>query len=164
MRKGTAEGPGPVDLYDVGTTAEILDSHCREDGTLGVRVIGRDRFTVRQIIQWQPRAIGEVDLFRWNTDDLNTETLQDLRNMFGEYWHRLLEATGQWANQMRMPEGPEELVELIASELQIDTVQRQHLLEQRSIGVVIELELTMLRAHIPKLIRVRTARDRRRNN
>lgn len=164
LRKGTAEGLGPIDLYDVGTTAEIIDSHHREDGTIGIRVIGRDRFIVRQIIQWQPRALGEVDLLHWNTDDLDTETLKDLKRTFGEYWQRLLEATGQWTNHMLMPEEPEALVEFIASQLQIDTVQKQRLLEEKSLGAVIKLQLTTLQMHIPKLIRARTARDQRSNN
>ena len=164
LRKGTAEGLGPIDLYDIGTAADIIDSHHREDGTVGIRVIGRDRFVIHRIIQWQPRAIGEVDLFRWNTDDLDTEALKDLRSTFGEYWQRLLEATGQWTNHVLIPEEPDKLVEFIASQLQMDTVQKQHLLEQRSIRAVIKLELTTLQMHIPKLIRVRTARDQRRNN
>ena len=61
-------------------------------------------------------------------------------------------------------EEPEALVEFIASQLQIDTVQKQRLLEEKSLGAVIKLQLTTLQMHIPKLIRARTARDLRSNN
>ena len=164
LREGRAEGAEEVKIHDVGTTAEIVGANHRADGTVGIQIAGRDRFVVREVTQWQPRAIAEVDLLNWDTEDAAAEDLETLKREFGDYWRRLLELTGQWSSDMRMPDTPEELAKFVGAGLQIEAAQRQLLLEQQSLGGLVKLELEIVRAQIPKLMKVRAARERRRSN
>jgi uncharacterized protein len=39
---------GPAEMFDVGTTAEIVDWHQESGGMLGIRAVGRESFLVEQ--------------------------------------------------------------------------------------------------------------------
>jgi uncharacterized protein len=54
---------GAASLYDVGTTAEIVDWHQEEDGVLGILAVGRQMFRLTGSTR-QPDGlyVGEVDL------------------------------------------------------------------------------------------------------
>jgi uncharacterized protein len=54
---------GAASMYEVGTTAEIVDWHQEEDGMLGILAIGRQRFRLGATAR-QPDGLytGEIDL------------------------------------------------------------------------------------------------------
>lgn len=164
LRKGRAEGGGEVEIHEVGTVAEIMGANHRPDGSVGIQIVGRERFLVREVTQRQPRLIAEVDLLEWYADDARAEAVEELRREFGHYWRRLLEATGQWSRQMSMPDSPRDLAETVGAGVQIDASRRQLLLEQRTLGDLVKLELEVLRTQIPKLLKARAAREQRRTN
>ncbi len=164
LRKGRAEGGGEVEFHEIGTTAEIMAANQRPDGSVGIQIAGRDRFLVGQVTERQPRVIAEVELLEWREDDAAAEAVEELRREYGEYWRRLLEATGQWSSQLRTPESPRELADQVGGGLQIEATRKQLLLEQRSLGDLVKLELEVLRAQIPKLLKVRAARERQQSN
>ena len=59
---------------------------------------------------------------------------------------------------------PGKLAEQVGGGLQIEATRKQLLLEQRSLGDLVKLELEVLRAQIPKLLKVRAARERQQSN
>ncbi len=164
LRKGRAEGGGEVEIHEVGTVAEIVGANHRADGSVGIQIVGRERFLVRDVTQRRPRLIAEVDLLEWYPDDARAEAVEELRREFGEYWRRLLEATGQWSRQMSMPDSPRDMAETVGAGVQIDASRRQLLLEQRTLGDLVKLELEVLRTQIPKLLKARAAREQQRSN
>ncbi len=164
LRKGRAEGGWGVEIHEVGTVAEIVGANHRADGSVGIQIVGRERFLVRQVTQRRPRLIAEVDLLEWHAEDIRAEAVDELRREFGEYSRRLLEATGQWSCRRTLPDSPKDLAETVGARVQIDASRRQLLLEQRTLGDLVRLELDVLRTQIPKLVKARTAREQRRSN
>jgi Lon protease-like protein len=61
IRQG--EEVGAASMYEVGTTAEIVDWHQEEDGLLGIFAIGRERFRLGPTSR-QPDGLytGEIEL------------------------------------------------------------------------------------------------------
>ena len=164
LQKGRAEGYGEVEIHEVGTVAEIVGANHRADGSVGIQIVGRKRFLVREVTQRRPRLIAEVDLLEWYADDARADAVDELRREFREYWRRLLEATGQWSRRLSMPDSPRDLAETVGAGIQIEASRRQLLLEQRTLGDLVNLELEVLRTQIPKLLKARAARERQRSN
>ena len=150
LRKGRAEGPGEVEIHEIGTIAEIITVEPADDETLNIMVAGRRRFHVQRLIQRRPRLIADI--------------VEPPRPRFADYHRLLLAATGQWTRHLALPEGPEALTELVGATLQIDNRERQILLEQSSSASLARLELTIIRRELPALRRARADREERRSN
>ena len=166
LRKGRAEGPGEVEIHEIGTISEIISVEPADDETLNILVAGRRRFHVQRLIQLRPRLIADI------VEPPCTEPLDyappapfaQLRDRFADYHRLLLAATGQWTRHLTLPADPEALTELVGAALQIDNRERQILLEQSSPARLARLELTIIRRELPALRRARADREERRSN
>lgn len=166
LRKGRPEGPGEVEIHEIGTIAEIISVEPADDATLNILIAGRRRFHVQRLIQRRPRLIADiVEPPRTEPPDYAPPTpFEQLRDRFADYHRLLLAATGQWTRRLALPEGPEALTELIGAALQIDDRERQILLEQSSVASLARLELTIMRRELPALHRARADREERHSN
>ena len=166
LRKGRAEGPGEVEIHEIGTIAEIITVEPADDETLNIMVAGRRRFHVQRLIQRRPRLIADIVEPPRPPPPAAAPPppFEQLRDRFADYHRLLLAATGQWTRHLALPEGPEALTELVGATLQIDNRERQILLEQSSSASLARLELTIIRRELPALRRARADREERRSN
>lgn len=151
IRSGSAEGGLNVDIYDIGTIADVVKADTNVDGTMDIVVQGRERFQVTELVQRLPRVIVEVELVEWRDQPIDGDALLELQKAFESYLQVILAVAGQWERQLSLPEAPSELTNLIFKLLQITVEERQKLLECEGIEELICLELDIVRRDLPKL-------------
>ena len=153
LKSGRAEGAEPVEIYRVGTTANIFSAQYRDDGTIDINVTGRDRFEVLEIVETDPRFIAEIQHLQWT--DLDEPRVRDLTapltNKFAEYLNLVMALTGQWLRKLNLPEGPVALAEYVSAGLQISNKTRQIMLEQTSVAELMSIQLEVLDAETTRL-------------
>src|SRR6266699_713404 len=133
QRDETKEDPQPQDLYPVGTAAIVLKLLRQSDNHVVVVVQGLRRFALRKIIATAPYLRAEVEL-------LNSRLPPSTKEWEATFWNlrdsdaKLLELTPDVPEQARAAvlsiEDPEQLADFLAPNLNVETAQKQALLEE----------------------------------
>lgn len=129
--KAGDEIAGLVLPHEVGTTAHIIESEKEPDGRMNIITLGRQRFRLRRIIQYEPYLIGDVEFYPFqggNALDLR-ERARRLRGLLLVYIHLLSETMGVSLSLQALPTSPTTLAVLAAIILQIPLEEKQKLLE-----------------------------------
>tara|TARA_B100001123_G_scaffold449830_1_gene616980 strand:- start:1465 stop:2094 length:630 start_codon:yes stop_codon:yes gene_type:complete len=151
IKAGSAEEGLDIDIYDIGTIADVIECDANMDGTMDIVVQGRQRFQVVELVKRLPRVIADVELVEWGDRVMNGDVLRELQTAFESYLQVVLAVAGQWQRQFRLPERPSDLTSLIFKLLQVTVEERQKLLECAGIEELICLELKILRRDLPRL-------------
>ena len=119
-------------LYDVGTAVFLLKMFRIPDGSMGLMVQGLSRLRLLDITQDQPYLKGHVNLIPEDTT-LNTP-IEALRREVLEIFQKIVslspflpEELGQAISNL---EHPGRMADLIVSNLKIDVIERQRILER----------------------------------
>jgi ATP-dependent Lon protease len=133
QRDETKEDPQPQDLYSVGTAAIVLKLIRQSDNHLIIVVQGLRRFALRKIIATDPYLRAEVELLNSKLPPTTKEWEATFRNL-RDSAAKLLELTPDVPEQARAAvlsiEDPEQLADFLAPNLNVETAQKQAILEE----------------------------------
>lgn len=141
------DDPGPGDLYRVGVAASVLKLIRQADGSIVIIVSVLERIAVRKVLLTHPFIRAEIDALRSVPPPADDKTWQATVQQLRQSALKLLELTPDVPEQARAVvqglEDPGRLADLIASSLNLDTAQKQDLLEE--LDVVKRVRAVLLR-------------------
>jgi len=133
QRDAQKEDPAPQDLYEVGTAAAVLKLLRQSDDHVIVLVQGLRRIGLRKITSTDPFIRADVALLD-STKPANSKEWQALFRNLRDSAAQLLEATPDAPEQteaiVRSIDDPEQLIDFLAPNLNIDVAQKQAILEE----------------------------------
>jgi len=137
------EEPGPADVYEVGTLARILRLNRAAEGASELLIEGISRARIERFVDTDPFFRVEIRVL---TEDSASETEMDaLARSLKEFATKVIQLTPRIPDEaVAVVEGidnPAHLADLVASQLRLNTAEKQRL-----------LELTDVRARITKVI------------
>ncbi len=143
IRAGRAEGGAKVDLFKVGTVAQIEHVAELPDGRFNIVTRGTQRFRVLQLLDGTPYLRAEVELLSDGpAGPEEAARARQLRELLLPY----LASLGAPDELLeRVPSEPNGLAYLAAAAVQVEVPEQQRLLELESTGRRLEATLRMLR-------------------
>src|SRR5437899_5474480 len=156
QRDETKEDPQPQDLYPVGVAAIVLKLLRQSDNHVVIVVQGLRRFALRKIVSAHPYLRAEVDLLNSRLPPSTKEWEATFRNL-RDSAAKLLELTPDVPEQARAVvlsiEDPEQLTDFLAPNLNVETAQKQAILEELDVekrlatvqtGISAQLEIAQI--------------------
>lgn len=131
QRDPAVEEPGPEDLYRIGTVANILRYVTAPDGSHHVVCQGVQRFRVLEFIESKDYLTARVEQIA-EAEDNDTEIearAHTLRQLAEEALHLLPQVPGELIAAVQNVPSPSMLADMVASFMDLDTADRQQLLE-----------------------------------
>ena len=130
IREGHEVGSGAVP-YEVGTLAQLDDIEELPDGRYNLNVVGASRFRIDALSRNRPYLVGAVHYLQDRLASLDdTERLATAVTASFRGYATQLQGIGQQDPiDLELPSDPELLSYLVAAALQVETAQRQRLLE-----------------------------------
>lgn len=162
---GSEVGDHEAEFCDVGTSCEIVE--CRENAnhTRDIRVVGRQRFRVLEVLETAPLVRAEVESLPWgNATPRGVADAERLRAGFARYWSLLLRLRSFYRSAPALGEDPLQTALTVAASLQVSVTQRQHLLNAPGIDDLLEACLDLLGACTRDLQNQLSTRRARHNN
>ena len=152
--KSGSEVGDPAEPHAVGTVAHIKQVSPLTDGEMLLAVAGTQRFLINEVTQQLPYLEGQVGVLVEETEvSLSDEELQQVRDAVSEYERLLAGLSGGWIRQAEMPEDPVTLSYFVPGLLEINSLEKQHLLEEPSPSRRLTAELGLLRRESESLRR-----------
>ncbi|MGE0598554.1 MAG: LON peptidase substrate-binding domain-containing protein [Dehalococcoidia bacterium] len=134
IREGEEVGGG-ARPYSYGTLARIEEWEEVQGGRFVLEARGTQRFKLLRMLPPRPYPYGEIELLE-DTDGPGTPQLlhavETVRTTFPLYFRLALTLTNQWAQSMKLPIRPHDLVNFIGPWLQVEEETKQKLLEFES--------------------------------
>ncbi|MBK7125744.1 MAG: LON peptidase substrate-binding domain-containing protein [Dehalococcoidia bacterium] len=131
IREGQEVGGG-ARPHRVGTLARIEDATELPGGRFAIDTRGTRRFRLQRMLRPRPYPYGEIEIID-EPSPANTPQLQHametVRTTFPLYFRLALSLSDQWAQALKLPVRPHELVDFIAPWLQLEEEPKQRLLE-----------------------------------
>jgi ATP-dependent Lon protease len=126
------EDPDLRDLYSVGTVARIVKMLKMPDGGTTLIIQGKRRFVLKSLVSQEPYLIGEVE----SLEEINTGSAKEMKAFMAsmkEQATKIVELSQNLPEEAKLVvkniNGTAFLTHFIASNLNIDTKQKQELLE-----------------------------------
>ncbi|MGZ5050764.1 MAG: endopeptidase La [Methylobacter sp.] len=140
------EDPGPGDLHQVGTVAEILRYLTAADGAHHIVCQGTQRFRIKQFLTGYPYLAAEIERYEepeHNTQDVDARTIT-LKQKALEVLAQTRQAPDELVNAVRSINSPGILSDLIASYLVSKPEDKQEVLSLFDIKARIDKILELL--------------------
>jgi Lon protease-like protein len=155
IREGHEVGPGAV-TYEVGTLAQLDEIDELPDGRYNLRVIGASRFHVDALSHDRPYLVGGVHYLQDAPAAIDdTRRLATAVTTAFRGYARQLRGIGQADPlEVEVPSDPELLSYLVAAALQVETAERQRLLEIDDTAERLSAGLRLLRREAALLDRI----------
>jgi len=162
QRDENKEEPEPQDLYSVGTAAIVLKLLRQADNQSVAVVQGLRRFSLRKIIQTQPYLRAEVDLLGTIRPAQSKEweaTFRNLRDTAAKLFELSPDIPEQARAAVLSIDDPEQLVDFLGPNLQIDPAQKQAILEELDLekrlravqtSILSQLEIAQIQQRLQK--------------
>ena len=147
QRDPDKEEPAPQDLYEIGTAAIVLKLLRQADDHVIALVQGLRRFALRKITSTDPFIRAEITLLESIKPAPSKEweaAFRNLRDSAAQLLDLTPDAPDQSSVLVRSIEDPEQLVDFLAPNLNIDVTQKQALLEELDL----EKRLRAVQTHI----------------
>lgn len=150
QRDGNVEDPQVGDLNQTGTVAQILKMLRMPDGNTTVIIHGKKRFKIKEMVTQDPYFQGNIELI----PDIKTEgtdkefdaLISTVRDMAITIIQNSPQIPQEAGFAIRNIESPSFLVNFIASNMNLEVVEKQQLLEMPNI----KERATMLLKHLNK--------------
>jgi ATP-dependent Lon protease len=153
QRDETKEEPGAQDLYEIGTAAIVLKLLRQSDDHVVALVQGLRRFALRKIVATEPFIRAEITVLESIKPPPSKEWEAAFRNL-RDSAARLLELTPDAPEQsgvlLRSIDDPEQLVDFLAPNLNVDVAQKQAILEELDL----EKRLRAVQTHISSQLEI----------
>lgn len=153
QKQGLIDDPGQEDLYSWGTVAVVLKIIDLPDDSKSVIVQGIHRFRVLDFTQTDPYIKVVVEPM----EDVTTEGLQaeamilNLRNLMQSISEYLPNITGEHLMMLGNIQDPGRLVDTAVSLLNLETTEKEEILEQIDIQKRLERATFILNQYLQKL-------------
>ena len=125
--------PGPDDLYEVGTACRVVRVLQYPNKTIMALVQGIARFRVKRFLQTQPYLLAEVELISPELPPPGDVELEALRKNVLARFQRLTMVAPNLSSDVlegiRPIEDPDHLVDAVANQLDLESAEKQELLE-----------------------------------
>jgi ATP-dependent Lon protease len=147
QRDPDKEEPAPQDLYEIGTAAIVLKLLRQADDHVIALVQGLRRFALRKITSTDPFIRAEITLLESIKPAPSKEweaAFRNLRDSAAQLLDLTPDAPDQSSVLVKSIEDPEQLVDFLAPNLNIDVAQKQALLEELDL----EKRLRAVQTHI----------------
>jgi ATP-dependent Lon protease len=135
QKKVDIEVAGTGDIYSVGTMARILQMIKVPDGTLRVLVQGIERIKIAEFLQTDPYIKARVASFPEKSG--KSVELEALMRGISELFQKMVSLTPNMPEELSSAvvniDDPRQLAYLIATNIRIDLLQRQEILESDSV-------------------------------
>jgi ATP-dependent Lon protease len=174
QRDKEKEDPQPQDLYSVGTAAIVLKLLRQSDDHVIIVVQGLRRFALRKIVATDPYLRAEVELLNSKLPPGTKEWEATFRNL-RDSAAKVLELTPDVPEQARAAvlsiEDPEQLSDFLAPNLNIETAQRQAILEELDVekrlvtvqkGISAQLEIAQIQQKLQQDVQSQFSEAQRR--
>src|SRR6184192_2486684 len=174
QRDETKEDPQPQDLYSIGTAAIVLKLLRQSDDHVIIVVQGLRRFALRKVIATAPYLRAEVELLNSKLPPANKEWEATFRNL-RDSAAKLLELTPDVPEQARAAvlsiEDPEQLTDFLAPNLNVETAQKQAILEELDVekrlatvqtGISAQLEIAQIQQKLQQDVQSQFSEAQRR--
>jgi ATP-dependent Lon protease len=174
QRDETKEDPEPQDLYPIGTAAIVLKLLRQSDNHVVIVVQGLRRFALRKIVAAHPYLRAEVDLLNSRLPPSTKEWEATFRNL-RDSAAKLLELTPDVPEQARAAvlsiEDPEQLTDFLAPNLNVETAQKQAILEELDVekrlatvqtGISSQLEIAQIQQKLQQDVQSQFSEAQRR--
>ena len=144
IKEGVEVG-GPAVPHPVGTVAEIIQVSDEQRGRFLISCVGRQRFRIQSISDELPYLSGSVELLAEEADeDATPELTAAVREAVAAYLALASGLGGGWVRDVPVPTEPVSLSYLAAAAVQVDTPQKQALLEEPTASSRLRLALSLL--------------------
>lgn len=150
IRSGDEVG-GSAEPYMVGTAVRIVSVHTFDDGKMDVRVQGERRFRVRKIDESRAYLVGQVEpVIEMEVEDTPRADALVLkaREYVQAYIENYFNRFDVKIAKIKLPQDATALSFVVANFLQIENLQKQHLLETTDTLERISEMLPILEQHI----------------
>jgi len=153
QRSEDVESPEPSDLYDFGSVAVILKLIKMPDGSKSIVIQGKRRFKIEEFTSTEPYFTAKVEpvVEEISGDSVEIEALmRSIKELAVQIVNLSPNLPSEAAYAIQNIDSPTFLIHFIASNLQIDVSEKQHLLE--TLPLVKRAELVM--THLNKELQV----------
>ena len=174
QRDETKDDPEPHDLYSVGTAAIVLRLLRQADNHIVIVVQGLRRFSLRKIVAASPFLRAEIELLNSKLPPSTKEWEAIFRNL-RDSAAKLLELTPDVPEQARGAvlsiDDPEQLADFLAPNLNVETAQKQAILEELDVekrvravqaGISAQLEIAEIQQKLQKDVQSQFSEAQRR--
>ncbi|HJX10889.1 MAG TPA: endopeptidase La, partial [Candidatus Binatia bacterium] len=130
QRDPEVEAPRSEDLYEIGTTADVIRMHPARDGQRQVIVQGRQRFKIIEPLQLDPFLLVQVSLFEENvprTKEFEARIMH-LREQASKALSLLPQPSPELKSMIESIEDPAALIDIIAPTLDVALAEKQEIL------------------------------------
>jgi ATP-dependent Lon protease len=150
LRSG-AEEESEETIHRVGVTARIVQVERLEDGRLNILGEGEDRFRIYRFTQETPYWKASVDFF----EDDESHPVESLYDQAADLYRKVAELgtklSGSQESEVVLPESPADLSYMISYVLDIDSEDKQKLLEMTSTAERLQVLVNHLADTIRKM-------------
>jgi ATP-dependent Lon protease len=153
QKQGLVDDPGPEDLYEWGTVASVLKVIDLPDDSKSVIVQGLQRFKVLDFAQMDPF----IKVVTQRMEDIPASGLQvdalvlNIRNLVQSISEYLPNITGEHMMMLANIQDPGRLVDTAVSLLNLDTAEKEEILEQIDVRKRLERATFLLNQYLQKL-------------
>ena len=145
ITKGSEVADHEAEFCDVGTSCEIVDCKDNPNHTRDIRVVGRERFKVHNVLESAPLVRAEVESLPWGkASPAGMADAERLRAGFADYWSLVQRLKSFYRAAPPLGRDPLQVALTVAAGLQVSTTQRQHLLNAPGIDDLLEACLDLL--------------------
>ncbi len=158
LRKGSDEETEDT-IHRVGVTARIAEIERLAEGRLNILCEGERRFRIYRFTQQTPFWKGAVDLL----EDKETHSSETLYEQVAELYRSVAamsaKLSGSQETEVALPESPTDLSYMVSYVLDIESEEKQKLLEMDSTGERLRLLLAHLTDTLRKLEQQRAYKE-----
>ena len=152
--KSGAEVGEPAEPHPIGTIGRIVRVQHLDEGKMNIAVAGEERFWIDEITQTHPYTEAYVEVLDDEGEGDADVPAADLTAVWDGACERvslMLGLAGGWAREPTVPQGPAQLSFFVGQMLQIDTTEKQALLEETSTAARLRRGLELLVREAPPL-------------
>ncbi len=147
QKSESVEDPGIEDMYSTGTVAHIIKMLRMPDGNTTAIIQGKRRFTIKTVTQTEPYMRADIETLvekkLENTDELEA-TVSALKDLATQIIHLSPNLPSEATIAIKNIDSPRFLVNFISSNMNVEVVEKQKVLETVDFITRTKLVLTHL--------------------
>jgi ATP-dependent Lon protease len=137
QKNAQAEEPLTEDLNKTGTVARIIKMLVLPDGNTTIIIQGKSRFYIREVVQEDPYLTARIDLLTEHSVNLNSRETKALIQSLKEAASKMLKLNPEIPQEAQVAldniQSMSFLIHFLASNLNVDVVDKQKILETHNL-------------------------------
>jgi len=151
LRNG-AEQESEDAIHRVGVTARVTEVERLDDGRMNILCEGETRFRILRFVQQTPFWKGSVQFFEEDVAHHGAEALYDqVAALYRQVAELGAKMSGSPQTELALPESPADLSFMVAYVLDIDSEEKQRMLEMTSSAERLQVLITHLNETVRKI-------------